>query len=123
MSWTDETGVVHHQIDIAQRSSTVVAAAPSDPRSRRSAGNTSTPPPAARTASAVVVRLPGKGVVSDFFTVLECSRCSPSSIVRAVIATSKAALRQPDRDRLADPAARSRYKCLPPLRHFPLPLH
>ena len=46
-----------------------------------------------------------------------------TSIVRAVIATSKAALRQPDRDRLADPAARSRYKCLPPLRHFPLPLH
>ena len=60
-----------------------------DARSSRSAGSTSTSAPAARIASAVLLKLPGNGVVSDFFTVLECSRCSPSSIVRAVMATSK----------------------------------
>src|SRR3954447_24448896 len=71
------------------RSSTVVAAAPSDARSRRSAGTTSTCAPSASTANAVDVRLPGNGEVSDSLIVDECSRRSPSSTVRAVMATSK----------------------------------
>ena len=35
----------------------------------------------------------------------------------------KAALRQSDRNRLADPSARSRYERFPSVRHFALPLH
>ena len=45
--------------------STVVAAAPSDARSRRSPNSTSASRPSARIRSAVVVRLPGSGVVSE----------------------------------------------------------
>src|SRR5271165_4735222 len=35
----------------------------------------------------------------------------------------KTAVRQPDRDRLANPSAGSRDECLPLLRHFRLPLN
>jgi hypothetical protein len=44
--------------------------------------------PSASITSAVPARLPGKGLVFDFFRVDECSRASPSWTVRAVMATS-----------------------------------
>ena len=44
-----------------------------------------------RTSAAVDERLPGSGDMSEAFSVDECSRASPSSKVRAMIATSKPA--------------------------------
>src|SRR4051812_4747320 len=69
-------------------SMTVVTAAPSDAGSRRSAATARAFAPAASISAVVEFRLPGSGVVFDLATVEECSRCSPSFTVRAVMATS-----------------------------------
>src|SRR4051812_24956064 len=69
-------------------SMTVVTAAPSDAGSRRSAATARAFAPAASISAVVELRLPGSGVVFDLATVEECSRCSPSCTVRAVMATS-----------------------------------
>src|SRR5437667_373834 len=58
-------------------------------RSAGSSFTSSASGPNARASRAVASRLPGSGVVSDFFTVEECSRCSAPVTVRAATTTWK----------------------------------
>src|ERR1019366_2901805 len=70
------------------RSRTIAVAAPTEARSMRSEGTASTERPVALIASAVALNEPGRGRVLVSLTVEECSRSSPSTWLRAVMATS-----------------------------------
>src|SRR3989449_4096649 len=72
-----------------KRARAASTAADQSARAARSSFATSVSAPSARASRAVASRLPGSGLVADFFTVEECSSRSAPVTVRAVTTTSR----------------------------------